>query len=86
MGARHSFWAVMVAFVVLNTITVGLRLWLRISSKSFGYDDWATCVAYGEFADFMTMPSPTSDSLTCKAFSFFFVRSSSRPLAMDMAR
>ncbi|KAL6895126.1 hypothetical protein GGI43DRAFT_386251 [Trichoderma evansii] len=49
MSARHNFWAVMVAFVVLNTITVGLRLWLRISSKNFGYDDWATCVAYSVF-------------------------------------
>ncbi|KAL7919873.1 hypothetical protein ACQKWADRAFT_300286 [Trichoderma austrokoningii] len=48
-SARHSFWAVMVAFVVLNTITVGLRLWLRISSQSFGYDDWATCCAYAVF-------------------------------------
>ncbi|PTB37370.1 uncharacterized protein TrAFT101_011097 [Trichoderma asperellum] len=52
MSARHNFWAVMVAFVVLNTITVGLRLWLRVSSKSFGYDDWATCVAYSVFVVF----------------------------------
>ncbi|KAK1240129.1 hypothetical protein MKX08_007571 [Trichoderma sp. CBMAI-0020] len=46
---RHSFWAVMVAFVVMNTVAVGLRLWLRISSQSFGYDDYATGVAYGVF-------------------------------------
>lgn len=45
-STRKSFWAVMVAFVVLNTITVGLRLWLRISSRSFGYDDYATGIAF----------------------------------------
>ncbi|KAL7929939.1 hypothetical protein V8C35DRAFT_330830 [Trichoderma chlorosporum] len=52
MTPRESFWSVMVAFVVLNSITVGLRLWLRISSRSFGYDDWATCVAFGVFLVF----------------------------------
>ncbi|KAM0255906.1 hypothetical protein ACHAQJ_005307 [Trichoderma viride] len=52
MSSRDSFWSVMVAFVVLNSITVGLRLWLRISSRSFGYDDWATCAAYGAFVIF----------------------------------
>lgn len=85
-GARHNFWTVMVAFVVLNTITVGLRLWLRVSSHSFGHDDWATCLAYSEFADFTTIPPPCSDSLICKAFSFSFVPLSFVPLDMDMAQ
>ncbi|UKZ78255.1 hypothetical protein TrVFT333_005991 [Trichoderma virens FT-333] len=52
MSPRDSFWSVMVAFVVINSVTVGLRLWLRISSGSFGYDDWATCVAFGVFVVF----------------------------------
>ncbi|PNP40572.1 hypothetical protein TGAMA5MH_07569 [Trichoderma gamsii] len=51
-SARSNFFAVMVAFVVLNTITVGLRLWLRISSQSAGYDDYATGVAFGVFIIF----------------------------------
>ncbi|KAL7893935.1 hypothetical protein HDV63DRAFT_164147 [Trichoderma sp. SZMC 28014] len=49
---RHSFFSVMLAFVVLNTIAVGLRIWLRISSQSFGYDDTATCIAYSVFIVF----------------------------------
>ncbi|KAL6793127.1 hypothetical protein V8C40DRAFT_237865 [Trichoderma camerunense] len=52
MSPRDSFWSVMVAFVVINSVTVGLRLWLRITSGSFGYDDWATCVAFGVFVVF----------------------------------
>lgn len=85
-SSRHSFWAVMVAFVVLNTITVGLRLWLRISSQSFGYDDWSTCVAYCEFTDFTTIPPPCSDSLIYKASLFSSVPLSSGPLGTDMAQ
>ncbi|KAL7783254.1 hypothetical protein V8C37DRAFT_413768 [Trichoderma ceciliae] len=52
MSPRDIFFSLMVTFVVLNSITVGLRLWLRITSRSFGYDDWATCVAFGVFVIF----------------------------------
>lgn len=36
VNSREGFWSVMVAFVVLNSVAVGLRLWLRIMSTSFG--------------------------------------------------
>lgn len=85
-SARSNFFAVMVAFVVLNTITVGLRLWLRISSQSAGYDDYATGVAFVSVADFTTIPPPCSNFSICRASSLSFVLLSFGLLVMATVR
>jgi hypothetical protein len=47
MWARDSITPAMITFLVLNTITVGLRVYVRTAiSKSFGYDDIAMLVAF----------------------------------------
>ncbi|KAJ3578122.1 hypothetical protein NPX13_g2441 [Xylaria arbuscula] len=48
--ARDSLPPAIYTFLVLNSIAVGLRVFVRIfMSKSFGYDDYAMCVAFGGF-------------------------------------
>ncbi|KAI0452562.1 hypothetical protein F5B21DRAFT_330323 [Xylaria acuta] len=48
--ARDSLPPAIYTFIALNTIAVGLRVFVRICmSKSFGYDDYAMVVAFGGF-------------------------------------
>lgn len=45
--ARDSLPPAIYTFIVLNTLAVGLRVFVRsCMSKSFGYDDYAMVVAY----------------------------------------
>jgi hypothetical protein len=47
MWAHDSIGPVMIAFLVLNTIAVGLRVYVRsFMTKSFSYDDWAMLFAF----------------------------------------
>ncbi|KAI1252813.1 hypothetical protein MGN70_005019 [Eutypa lata] len=47
MGARDSIFNSLVAFLVLNSTAIGLRIWVRTAiTNSFGYDDIAMCIAY----------------------------------------
>lgn len=47
MWARESLPPVMIIFLVLNTIAVGLRVYVRyFMTKAFSYDDWAMVVAF----------------------------------------
>lgn len=47
MWARDSIPPVMITFLVLNSIAVGLRVYVRsLMSKAFSYDDWAMLVAF----------------------------------------
>ncbi|CAI6334544.1 unnamed protein product [Periconia digitata] len=50
MWAREILKAIIIAFLTLDSISVGLRVYVRAwLSKSFGYDDWALILAYGGF-------------------------------------
>ncbi|KAF2688338.1 hypothetical protein K458DRAFT_384522 [Lentithecium fluviatile CBS 122367] len=50
MWARDTLPPVMIAFLVLNTTAVGLRVYVRsLMSKAFSYDDWAMLVAFSGF-------------------------------------
>ncbi|KAF2970417.1 hypothetical protein GQX73_g3156 [Xylaria multiplex] len=60
--ARDSLPPAIYTFIVLNTIAVGLRIFVRTCmSKSFGYDDYAMVVA---FVGFITLCSLTLVSLS----------------------
>lgn len=47
MWARESIPPVVIIFLVLNTIAVGLRVYVRnFLTKAFSYDDYAMLVAF----------------------------------------
>ncbi|KAI1173288.1 hypothetical protein F4777DRAFT_581075 [Nemania sp. FL0916] len=49
MSAHHDLFAVVIAGLVVNSLAVILRIWIRISKRSFGYDDavlFASFIAY----------------------------------------
>ncbi|VUC21491.1 unnamed protein product [Clonostachys rosea] len=50
MWARDSIQPAMIVFLAVNTLCVGLRVYVRtIISKSFGYDDYAMVLAHAGF-------------------------------------
>ncbi|KAJ4297448.1 hypothetical protein N0V90_005339 [Kalmusia sp. IMI 367209] len=50
MWARDSIPPVIITFLVLNTIAVSLRVYVRsLMAKAFSYDDWAMLVAFSGF-------------------------------------
>ncbi|CAH0043746.1 unnamed protein product [Clonostachys solani] len=50
MWARDSIQPAMIVFLAVNSLCVGLRVWVRtMISKSFGYDDYAMVLAHSGF-------------------------------------
>lgn len=45
MSPRDSYYPVVLVFVVLDSIAVALRLWVRHVKSAIGYDDLALAVS-----------------------------------------
>lgn len=49
MTPRDSYYPLVIVFVVLNSIAVTLRLWVRYRRDAIGYDDLVLAVSFVSF-------------------------------------
>ncbi|KUI71670.1 hypothetical protein VM1G_07091 [Cytospora mali] len=65
MAVRDELPPLMITFLVVDTIAVGLRVWIRTYLKrSFWYDDWALCLSLVGFILLSTL------AFICLAYGF----------------